>query len=643
MRILEVCTPIYYFPEEMDATTKRFPVIVIGGGHAGCEATLACARRGVRTLLITANIDQIGAMSCNPAIGGLGKGQLVREIDALGGEMAKNIDETGIQFRKLNTNKGTAVQGTRAQADKYLYKARLRYTIECEPNVLIKQGIVKRILVRNGHVEGVELTSSDRFFARAVVVTTGTFLRGLCHVGLKSFSGGRAGEAAANDLSRSLNEDCGLELMRLKTGTVPRLDGKTIDYSGLEEQTGDTPLPLFSFSKTKTRQRQVSCFITYTNDRTHEIIRRDIDKSPMFRGVIEGVGPRYCPSIEDKVVRFANKRRHQVFLEPEGLMTKEVYPNGLSTSLPLETQIEFIQSIPGLERAEITRPGYAVEYDAINPIQIKANYESKTIQGLFLAGQINGTSGYEEAAAQGLMAGINAGQLVLEKSEFILGRDQAYIGVLTDDLVTKGIGGEPYRMFTSRAEYRLSLREDNADIRLREFGYQLGLVGEAEFRAFEDKRRRFEEIREAVRVTRIKAEELVAFSGGRLDGGHGLRGRTWEQVIRRPETRILDLKGRLKELQLDGEFDEDMAALLFSEIRYGGYIQRYQREIDRMQHYDKVRIPRDLRYHEIPSLSTEVKERLSQHLPETLGQALRIPGVTPVAVAQLEVHIANRR
>jgi len=536
---------------------NTYQAIIIGGGHAGCEAVLSLAKRGIKTLLVTGNIDQIGAMSCNPAIGGLGKGHLVKEIDALGGEMAKNIDETGIQFRKLNTTKGTAVQGTRAQADKYLYKSRMRFVLECQNNVNTKQGVVKLILVNSGIVQGVELTNGYKYYATTVVVTTGTFLRGLCHVGMKNFSGGRAGDEASHDLSHSLIHDCGLEIMRLKTGTVPRLDGRTINFSGLEEQKGDSPLPHFSFSNTQTRQRQVSCFITYTNEKTHDIIRGDIDKSPMFQGVIKGVGPRYCPSIEDKVVRFAEKNRHQIFLEPEGLMTHEFYPNGLSTSLPLETQMKFIQSIPGCEKAEITRPGYAVEYDAVNPVQVKSNYETKTIKGLFLAGQINGTSGYEEAAGQGMMAGINAGQYILDQESIILRRDQAYIGVMTDDLVTKGIGGEPYRMFTSRAEYRLILREDNADIRLRKIGHDLGLVSDDEFKNFEAKMNRLERLKNFTKKVRLKKDHAF-FENLNLDPRPAISDSiTIEQLIKWPAIQTHHFQSKWDKLNTDIEFDRE--------------------------------------------------------------------------------------
>ncbi len=623
---------------------KIYDAIVIGAGHSGCEATLALSRSKFDTLLLTGNIDMIGAMSCNPAIGGIGKGHLVREIDALGGEMAKNIDETGIQFRKLNANKGPAVQGTRAQADKYLYKTRMRFVIESDPHVSIKQGIVKDILVKNGVTTGVRLTSGDVFFARSVIVTTGTFLRGLCHVGLKSFEGGRAGDQSSQDLSRSLIEDCGLELMRLKTGTVPRLDGKTINYTGLEAQFGDTPLPLFSFSQTSTRQRQISCHITYTNSETHDIIRGDLDKSPMFTGVIQGVGPRYCPSIEDKVVRFADKDRHQIFLEPEGLMTREVYPNGLSTSLPLETQIKFLRSIPGLENVEVMRPGYAVEYDAANPIQLKSNYETKNIKGLFLAGQINGTSGYEEAGAQGTMAGINAGQFLLNLEPVVLKRESSYIGVMTDDLVTKGVGGEPYRMFTSRAEYRLLLREDNADARLTPLARELGLIDDATFRNFEAKQNLLSQLREYGKSW-IKPDHPFISAISQKIQKEVPNNMPIEQFFKWPEVRaehVISSSELLDwSLDLSVPFFSEAIDYYLSDLKYSGYVTKYQRELKKMENFDKVKIPESINYDNVPSLSHEVRDKLKKHRPQSLSQALSIPGVTPTAVSQLEVFIAT--
>lgn len=620
----------------------EFGVIVVGGGHAGCEAALASAKRGVKTLLVTGNIDQIGAMSCNPAIGGLGKGHIVKEVDALGGAMAKVIDVTGIQFRRLNTTKGPAVQGTRAQADKYLYRDLMRFTLQSQNNLFIKQGIVKRLLVSGETIHGVELTSSEIFHSTAVVLTTGTFLRGLCHVGLKNFQGGRAGDAAANDLSESLVKDCGLEILRLKTGTVPRLDGRTICFDNLEEQFGDDPLPHFSWKSPRHRQKQISCHITYTNEKTHDIIRGDLGKSPMFTGVIEGVGPRYCPSIEDKVTRFSDKDRHQIFLEPEGLQTTEFYPNGLSTSLPLETQIKFIRSIPGLENTEITRPGYAVEYDAINPVQLKSTLETKSIAGLFCAGQINGTSGYEEAAGQGLVAGINASSLFLKSEPFILNRSEAYIGVMIDDLVTRGVGGEPYRMFTSRAENRLHLREDNSCQRLMAYGFSLGLVDQQDFDEFQSQSalaNKFLLASDKCLVIRHpELKNYVSKKGISVDEQLSVK-----KLLRRPDSSIDDVESLAPYVLSSAEsvFSDVTSRYVFSEIKYEGYIERQNKTFKSFDNYARVKIPQDLDFNLVPSLSAEVREKLIRIRPETLAQAHRIPGVTPAALSQLEFFISK--
>ena len=611
-----------------------YDVIVVGAGHAGCEAALACARLGHPTLLLTINVDTIARMSCNPAIGGLAKGHLVKEIDALGGEMAKNIDETGIQFRQLNTKKGPAVRSSRAQADLNLYHQRMKRVLEREKNLFLRQALVEEILVSNGIVQGVATNIGEKFLAKAVIITTGTFLRGLAHIGLKNFPSGRLGDLPSENLSYSLQR-LGFVLGRLKTGTCARLDGKTIDFSGLKEQKGDNPPKPFSFSNKEVKLPQVSCYITYTNPKTHEIIRSGLDRSPLFCGVIKGIGPRYCPSIEDKVVRFADKDHHQIFLEPMGLDTVEIYPNGLSTSLPMDIQIKMLHSIPGLEKVRIIRPGYAIEYDYADPIQLQPSLETKIVENLFFAGQINGTSGYEEAAAQGLIAGINASLKIRNLPPLILGRDEAYIGVLIDDLITKGTK-EPYRMFTSRAEYRLLLREDNADLRLREKGRGVGLVTDEDYNAFLKKKEQISNTLERLEKTTIYPtaginERLKALGSSALKNPVSLA-----EILRRPEISFADLK-YFQEAPFDVE--TEIAEEVEIQIKYAGYIERQQEQVNKFLKLERMPIPRDLNFQEIPGLTAEVREKLEKVKPVSLGQASRISGVTPAAISILMVYL----
>jgi tRNA uridine 5-carboxymethylaminomethyl modification enzyme len=620
------------FPEEFD-------VIVVGGGHAGTEAALAAARMGAATLLLTHNIETLGAMSCNPSIGGIGKGHLVREIDALGGAMAAATDEAGIQFRILNASKGPAVRATRAQADRHLYKQTIRCRLEAQANLSIFQQAADDLEVVGDRVVGVRTQTGIHFRARAVVLTAGTFLNGLIHVGLENYRGGRFGDPPSLSLAARLRE-LPLPVGRLKTGTPPRLDGRTIDFSVMQEQPGDDPVPVFSFLGSASQHpRQVPCWITHTNARTHDIIRGGLDRSPMFTGVIEGVGPRYCPSIEDKIHRFAGKDSHQIFLEPEGLTTYEYYPQGVSTSLPFDVQIDLVRSIRGLERVHVTRPGYAIEYDYFDPRGLKPSLETRAIAGLFFAGQINGTTGYEEAAAQGLLAGINAVRSVREQPAWTPQRDEAYLGVMVDDLVTRGVT-EPYRMFTSRAEFRLSLREDNADLRLTEAGRQLGLVDDVRWAAFNRKRDAVAAELERLKATwvnpRLVAEgRVLATFGKPLERDYRLI-----ELLRRPEVGYQQLLTTFDLPPLAAT--ADVLEQVEIQAKYQGYIDRQKEDVAKVEAQHALPLPADLDYRQVHGLSIEVQQRLNQHKPATVGQASRIQGITPAAISLLLVHLKKR-